>query len=207
MFRQRPSWIRGLRLYDGGPDVATTELHVSVDADVGDERVHARSLFRSLDDPNRFALYSLHDIDSPRPGQRRGPLAGIAPGDHTLMVVREFRRVPLFASALGLVLFMARYGYAAPVAAALAHFAERAVSLYQPAYLLLAHSLEEPQVTVLLTGVYDGEALEAARAAAFSIEQFLPELRPMLIDEPELYVYCPDPEIETRSMVVSRHAV
>src|SRR5207247_7082209 len=141
---------RGLRLYDSERDSTITRFQLAVDGDYGDERVHAQSRFRSLSDPNRFALYSLHDIESPRPGQRRGPLAGLAPGDHTLMVVREFRRVPLSASSLGLVVFKARRGYAAPVAAALAHFVERAVSLYQPSYLLLAHSLEEPQTTILL---------------------------------------------------------
>src|SRR5919204_4864262 len=142
VIRNRPTWIRGLRLFEGSLDaVAPLTLTAELDG-LGDERVHARSRFRSLDSPDRYALYSMHDTESRMPGQRRGPLAGIAPGDHTLTVVREFRRVPLRASALALTIFTARSGAEAAVVAALAHFVERAVSTYQPTYLLLARSVE-----------------------------------------------------------------
>jgi hypothetical protein len=108
--------------------------------------------------------------------------------------VREFRRVPLHASALGLLVFTALPGHAAAVVATLAHFVERAVSVYQPTYLLLAHSLEEPRIAVLLTGADQSAAVQAGRSAAFSVERLLPELRPMLADEPELYSYCSELE-------------
>ena len=38
-----------------------------------------------------------------------------------------------------------RGGYVAGAIAAVAHWAERAVSLAEPGYLLVAHSLEEPR--------------------------------------------------------------
>lgn len=149
--------------------------------------VHARSRFRHIARPDRFALYSvqgLHITDgAPPPGRL---------DDHTLVAVREFRRVPLDASALTLMLFDARAGHAARVVAALAHWVERAVSVYQPAYLLLAHSLEDPTTIALLAGVHECAALQAARATAFSIDALLTELRPWLTGDPECYVYYPD---------------
>ncbi|PYM20935.1 MAG: hypothetical protein DMD81_01030 [Candidatus Rokuibacteriota bacterium] len=132
----------------------------------------------------------MEGVESPVGGARRTPRGGR--GHHTLIVVREFRRVPLDASTLALVVFTARPGYAAPTVAALAEFTGQAVSFYQPAYVLLARSLEDPQTVVLLTGVQDCAALEAASTSAFSIERLLPELSPMLVAEPEFYVYCPD---------------
>ena len=68
----------------------------------------------------------------------------------------------------------------------LAHWAERALSTYQPAYLLLAHSLEQPRVSALLAAVHEGRALAWARP--FSVEAILPEVRPGLEEEPERYV-------------------
>ena len=106
--------------------------------------------------------------------QAWSPVERRAPGEHTLVVVREFRRVPLHASALALLLLTARAGSAAPVVAALAHFVERAVSVYQPAYLLLAHSLETPRLSMLMLGVYESAALQAAGATPFSIDTLLP---------------------------------
>lgn len=132
------------------------------------------------------------------------------PGDHTLVVVREFRRVPLHASALGLVLFAARLGREAQVVAALAHFAERALSLYQPPYLLLARSLEQPGITMLLTGVQASALLESGGATVFSVDHLLPELTPLLAAEPEYYAYSPEREPESRSLfssAVSPYAV
>jgi hypothetical protein len=174
------------------------------------ERVHARSRFRSLGDRGRLALYSVHDADgaavlpfAPPLGERsRG-----GPGRHTLIAVREFRRVPLDAASLALTVFTARPGRAVPVVAALAHFVERAVDLYQPGYLLLAHSLEEPRTSLLLTAVRDSLALGPAATAAFALDEVLPELDPLLEAPPECYEYCPETETALLSGAVSPYAV
>ena len=201
VFHHRRAWVRGLRLYEAQSDVSNDRDWVARDEIEG---VHARSRFRSLSDPERFALYSMQGVE-PSPSAGAG---SAAQGHHTLMVVREFRRVPFAASTLALTLFTARPGFAAPSVAALADFTVRAVSLYQPVYVLLAHSLESPGLIVLLTGLQDCAALQAANASAFSIERLLPELSPMLVDEPEVFVYCPDrAESDEVAAVVSRHAV
>jgi len=183
--RTRPLRMRGLRLYDASVDVAP------------EEEVHVRSRFRSVEDPERFAMYFVHE----------GATATTESHEHTLMVVREFRRVPLEASALGLVVFTARRGCAASLVAALAHFVERAVSVYQPAYVLLAHSFEAPQTVVLITGVHERAALLAMKSSAFSIDLLLPEIRPLLIDAPEWYAYWPETEAIVVGAGVSQHAV
>lgn len=186
--------MRGLRLYStalGKPSRLYDERYET--DDLLDARVHARSRFRSVEDPDRFAVYSVHDAAG---REWRDPAP--EPGDHTLVVVREFRRVPLHASALALMLFTARGGRSAPVLAELAHFVERAVSLYQPAYLLLAHSLEQPRIATLLMGVHECAALQAAIPSAFSIDALLPELAPSLAHDPEWYSYYPD-DIEART--------
>ena len=126
-------------------------------------------------------MYSLHES---------GPVDVQGPGDHRLVVVREFRRVPLRTSALALVVFVARAGREAQVVATLAHFAERAVSLYQPPYLLLARSLEQPGITVLLAGTQVGTVLDGG-ATSFSVDALLPEIGPLLAAEPEWYAYAP----------------
>jgi hypothetical protein len=200
--RHRPTWTRGLRLYDvfalGSPAVPPAPITGDPVAD----RVHARSRFRSVRAPGRFALYSLHD-GAGNPGDDREPVGGLTPGDHTLVVVREFRRVPLHASALALLLLTAHWRHAPQVVAALAHEVERAVSLYQPSYLLLARSLEEPRLTALLTGVHECDALQAAKASAFSLDTLMPELDPMLEVEPEWYAYCPESALEALVSAVS----
>jgi hypothetical protein len=145
-------------------------------------QVHARSRFRSVRHPDRFAMYSLHES---------GPVDVQGPGDHRLVVVREFRRVPLRTSALGLVVFVARAGREAQVVAALAHFAERAVSLYQPPYLLLARSLEQPGITVMLAGAQVGTMFDSDAATPFSVDGLLPEIAPLLVADPEWYAYSP----------------
>ena len=171
--------------------------------DLFDSRIHARSRFRSQTDSTRLALYTVHDAEAWTPATLVG-----GPGDHTLIVVREFRRVPLHASALAMLLLTARPGYSAPVLAALAHFVERAVSVYQPAYLLLAHSLEQPRVSTLMMGVHECAALAAASPAAFSVEGLLPELEPHLLLRPEWFSYCPELEAQTlTSRLVSPYAV
>jgi hypothetical protein len=164
-----------------------------------DTHVHARSRFRSVRHPERFAVYSLHEPDH---------VAGFTgPGDHTLVAVREFRRVPLQASTLGLVLFAARAGAEAQVLAMLAHYAERALHIYQPAYLLLARSFEAPGIIALITGVQSAAALEASGSTAFSVDALLPELMPLLVAEPDLYAYAPEPAPEALLDAVSPYAV
>jgi hypothetical protein len=162
--------------------------------------VHARSRFQSARHPDRFAIYAVHE-----PGE---PVVEM-PGDHTLIVVREFRRVPLIASALGMVIFAARLGREAQVVATLAHFAERALSHYQPPYLLLARSLEQPGITMLLTGVNPSALLESGGATSFSVDALLPELEPLLAADPEYYGYAPEsaPPESVFSSAVSPYAV
>ncbi len=207
MSTTRPLWTRGLRLYDVARDVT---------ANAG---VPARSRFQSVEDPERFAMYFVHEgIATARPAPFGAPGAtpfvAAAPAafkvggdEHTLMVVREFRRVPLEASALALAVFTARAGRAASLVAALAHFAERAVSAYQPAYLLLAHSLERPRTVVLITGVHERAALMAMKPSAFSIDMLLPEIQPFLATGPEWYAYRPEADVVACGGAVSPHAV
>jgi hypothetical protein len=192
--------MRGLTLYQPS---RPGQLGVAPDPpdELLDARVHARSRFQSMAEPGRYAVYTVRDAEAWSPPEGR------APGGHTLVVVREFRRVPLHASALALLLLTARAGSAAPVVAALAHFVERAVSAYQPAYLLLAHSLETPRLSVLMLGVHECAALQAAGASAFSIDTLLPELAPLLATAPEWFAYCPEPEAETVTTLVSPYAV
>ncbi|HEY3064686.1 MAG TPA: hypothetical protein VGL09_02790 [Methylomirabilota bacterium] len=194
----RYTWVRSLRLGDGPLDDLDFP-DSSIDSATG-EGIHARSFFRGVADPDRGAVYCVRGVQAGAPRVHD-------PSHHTLIVVREFRRVPLHASALALMISTARPGCGARVAAVLAEFAERAVSLYQPAYMLLAHSLEQPRICVLMMAVNESAALQAASPAAFSIESLLPEMRPLLVVEPEWYAYCPEPRAETLSSLVSPHAV
>jgi hypothetical protein len=206
MFRSRSSWLRVLRLYDTADSLTPAAAVVDEQLSLADARIHARSRFRSVGDPGRFALYSVHNGDSVP------LLALVAPaaeseGEHTLIAVREFRRVPLAASSLALTIFTARPGRAVQVVAAIAHFVERAVDLYQPGYLLLAHSLEEPRTCLLLMAVHDSTALGAGATAAFSLDALMPELAPLLAEAPETYAYCPEEAAEPAIGAVSPYAV
>jgi len=196
---KRSAWVRGLRLYRTAVDARGGSPPQDADGLFDLEaQVHARSRFRSAEHPERYAEYTLREP---------GVLEAMAPGDHTLIVVREFRRVPLHASALRLVLFAARLGREAAVVATLAHFAERALSLYQPPYLLLARSAEQPGITMLLTGIQASALLESGHATPFSVDALLPELTPLLAVEPELYAYAPDREPASVMAVVAPYAV
>jgi hypothetical protein len=207
MLRSRSSWLRVLRLYDVDD---ARPLALLLEDVLLDTRVHACSRFQSVDDPGRHAVYSVHDADGAtllplgppldgRPGGREG--------EHTLVAVREFRRVPLDASSLALTVFTARPGRAVSLVAALAHFVERAVDVYQPAYLLLAHSLEEPRISLLLTAVQDSLALAASHAAAFSLDALQVEVDAMLEDAPERYAYAPDLRPTAVTGAISPYAV
>ncbi|HEU5195514.1 MAG TPA: hypothetical protein VFW70_12300, partial [Methylomirabilota bacterium] len=206
MFRSRSAWLRVLRLYETPDSLAPAGAALDEHLSLPEARVHARSRFRSVGDPGRFALYSVHNGDS-------APLLALAApsaeseGEHTLVAVREFRRVPLAASSLALTVFTARNGRAVQVVAAIAHFVERAVDLYQPGYLLLAHSLEEPRICLLLTAVHDSSALGAGATAAFSLDTLLAELTPFLLRAPETYEYCPEEASEPALGAVSPYAV
>jgi hypothetical protein len=202
MLRTRPVWMRGLRLYESPEPTRHGLAALGEPADDAlDPRIHARSRFESLVRPGRYAVYTVLDTEA------WSPADGRAPGEHTLVVVREFRRVPLHASALALLLLTARAGSAAAVVAALAHFVERAVSAYQPAYLLLAHSLETPRLSMLMLGVHECAVLQAAGATAFSVDALLPELSALLAAEPEWFSYCPEPEARPVRSLVSPYAV
>jgi hypothetical protein len=194
--------MRGLRLYQvSGPHRLEAGGFGEAAAELLDPRIHARSRFHSVAEPGRYAVYTVHDTEAWSPGD------GHTAGEHTLVVVREFRRVPLHASALALLLLTARAGSAAPVVAALAHFVERAVSMFQPAYLLLAHSLETPRLSLLMLGVHECAALQAAKSTAFSVDALLPELEPLLTTAPEWFSYCPEPETQRLPTAVSPYAV
>jgi hypothetical protein len=187
------TWIRHLTLYREERDPLLAQLMgPEPTLDLDDPALGAWSRFRSLTHPQRLALYAIRLWEP----EDTGGTAGAE--NHTLVVVREFRRVPLQASTLGLMLFEAQPGRSAEVAATLALFVEQAVSVYRPAYLLLAHSLEQPRLGALLTGVREPNAMVDARPAAFSLDRLLPELRPLLAHEPDWYAYCPDREhVET----------
>jgi hypothetical protein len=203
--RTKPLWTRGLRLYrdaEGEAGAAVPWPEPDLPA-VG--FLHAWSRFRSLSDPECFAIYWVRETASAIRPLESPPL--VAAEDHTLTVVREFRRVPLDASGLGLMLFTARAGDAARLIATLAHWAERALSTFQPAYLLLAHSLEQPRVSTLLAGVHERRALQWARPSPFSVDLVLPEVGPLLESEPERYVYCPEMTATPALRLVSPHAV
>ena len=126
---------------------------------------------QSTSGPECFALYSVRDGSGPGRGAKP-PWLAVA--NHTLVAVREFRRVPLDASALALLLFTARTSAAVRVIAR------------------LAHSLEQPQTSVVLAAVHEGRALQWARPSPLSLDSVLPEVRPWLDAEPERYVYCPE---------------
>lgn len=192
VFKPYATWIRQLTLYREERDPLLAALMGADEPrlDLDDPGLGAWSRFRSLDHPERLALYSIRLWDSADTTE-----IDTSAQDHTLVVVREFRRVPLQASTLRLMLFEAQPGRAAQTAATLALFVEQAVSLYRPAYLLLARSLEHPRLGVLLTGVRESSAMLAARPAAFSLDPLLPELRPLLVCEPEWYAYCPEREL------------
>src|SRR5262245_3850973 len=100
MHRTRPVWIRELKLYRG------LDERVTVGADFHEQAPHARSRFRSLAAPDRFAEYSVRDASRALATEP----SLLATDDHTLVVVREFRRVPLDASSLALMLFVAQPG-------------------------------------------------------------------------------------------------
>jgi hypothetical protein len=197
MFKYRQTRIRGLSFYraSGGRPYGASE-----EFDELDELVHARSRFQSVTDSELFALYAVHDVRATPPPE------AMAARHHTLMVVREFRRVPLDASALALVVLRARGGYVAGAIAAVAHWAERAVSLAEPAYLLVAHSLEEPRLIALLTGVHECQALLGSRASAFSIDSLLDDAGSLLMTEPEWYSYCA-PQVAEAAALISPSAV
>jgi hypothetical protein len=195
--------MRGLRLYQEALRPAQRDVLAANDTveELLDPRIHARSRFQSVGEADRYALYTVHDTEAWAPGDGR------TPGEHTLVVVREFRRVPLHASALALLLLTARAGSAPAVVAALAHFVERAVSIYQPAYLLLAHSRETPRLSILMLGVHECATLQAAGSTAFSVDTLLPELDPLLATAPEWFAYCPEPETQKVTTLVSPYAV
>jgi hypothetical protein len=192
-------WVRVLQLYEAEAETPDPVAGHLEDA-LLDVRIHARSRFRSLACASRFACYSVHDAEG-------APGLPLRPGEHTLIAVREFRRVPLDASALALTVFTARVGRAVPVVATLAGFVERAVNLYQPGYLLLARSLEAPRTSLLLTALRDSRLLGAAAAAGFNLDDVLAELTPLLATPPEAYEYCREPATATVAASLSPYAV
>jgi hypothetical protein len=198
MLRSRPTRIRGLTFCRTPGGVPAPDLALSAEDDL-EGLVHVRSRFRSVTDPDLSAVYAVHELGAPLH-------ADAAPCvHHTLRVVREFRRVPLDASALALILFRAKGGQVARAIAAVAHWAERAVSLSEPAYLLVAHSLEEPRLIVVLTGVQECDALLESRTSAFSLDALLDDAGSLLMDEPEWFAYCA-PHL-TNAQLISPSAV
>lgn len=172
-----PTRIRALCLYrrDGGgrPSDPLGDFRL-------DTHVHACARFRSLEDPERGALYAVGETGPRvRPGQRAWTCRRRGHVEHALIAVREFHRVPLRASSLALTLFAARPGRAVSVVATLACFIERAVDSYRPGYLLLAYSMREPWVSMLLTSLRGTQG--------FSLEELRAEVGPLLQTPPERY--------------------
>jgi hypothetical protein len=195
----RPTRTRGLSFYRVSGGHARRQAVADLD-DPLDDLIHARSRFQCASDANLYALYAVHELGA------TPPLEATASSHHTLMVVREFRRVPLDASALALVLFRAQPGCAAQAIAIIAHWAERAVSVAEPAYLLVAHSREEPRLIAMLTGVHESEAFAGLRPTAFSVDSVLPDAGPLLMGAPEWYAYCA-PHVAPTGRLVSPSAV
>ena len=181
MFTLRPTRTRGLSFYRVPGGRAHRHAAAPLDDPI-DDLIHARSRFQSVTDADLFALYAVHELGA------TPPLEATAASHHTLMVVREFRRVPLDASALALVLFRAHGGCAAQAIA------------------IVAHSREEPRLIALLTGVHECEALAGLRSSAFSVDSLLPDAGPLLMNDPEWYSYCA-PHVAQRRRVVSPSAV
>ncbi len=197
MIASRPTWTRGLTLWE--PDArADARAAAALDTLEG-TAPHAHSRFRSRENPRRLALYSLADTSTPG-----AALVRVGTEDHSLMVVREFRRVPLDASSLSLALFIARPGCAAGAVAELAHFVERAVSAWEPSYVMLAQSLDQPRVIVLLAGVHQPRALAGASAPGFNVAALPADLDPLLDEEPEIFDYCRDERAESMARVCPR---
>jgi hypothetical protein len=196
MSRSRPAWVRVLRFYEVGDEGAGFR---PVDA-LLEGQVHARSRYRSVADDSRLAVYSVYNAADV-------PAGAFGLDEHVLVGVREFRRVPLDASSLGLMLFTARPARAVQVVAALAEFVEHAVVAYQPGYALVAHLLAAPHTSLLLTAVQDATALGEAASAAFNLDRLLAELDPLLDTAPECYAYCPEAAPVPAVGVVSPYAV
>ena len=62
MLRSRSGWVRVLQLYALDEDAADP-MGRHIEDLLLDARVHARSRFRSLADPRRFAHYAVHNSE------------------------------------------------------------------------------------------------------------------------------------------------
>ncbi|MBI1736746.1 MAG: hypothetical protein HYR51_16390 [Candidatus Rokubacteria bacterium] len=205
MFHARSIWTRGLTFWEPTLDLPGDAVSVALGTEAAEgPSPYALSRFRSRTNRRRFALYSMAEMPASAPGS---VLVRLGSDDHSLAVVREFRRVPLYASSLSLAIFTARPGRAAEAVATLAHFVERAVSAWEPAYVMLARSLEQPCLSVLMAGVHDGRALAGVSRAAFSLDGVMPELEPMLAVEPEIFEYYRAERLEEMVALVSPGAV
>ena len=203
VFHARSIWTRGLTFWEPTLDLPGDAVSVALSTEVPEgPSPYARSRFRSRTNPRRFAFYSMAEMPDPS-----SVLVRLGSDDHSLAVVREFRRVPLYASSLSLAVFTARPGRAAEVVATLAHFVERAVSRWEPAYLMLARSEEQPCLSVLMAGVPDTRALGASTPAMFSLTSVMPELDPMLAAEPEIFEYYRAERLEEMFALVAPRAV
>jgi hypothetical protein len=203
VFHARSIWTRGLTFWEPTLDLPGDAVSVALPAELPEgSSPYARSRFRSRANARRFALYSMAEM--PDPGS---VLVRLGSDDHSLVVVREFRRVPLFAASLSLAVFTARPGRAAEALAALAHFVERAVSRWEPAYLMLARSEEQPNLSVLLAGVPDTRALAGPAPAPFRLDGLMPELEPLLAGDPEIFDYYRAERMEELVALVAPRAV
>src|SRR5262249_18896313 len=127
VLRSRSGWGRALQLYAVGGGGAHPPAAL-VASPLG-RCVRPRSPFPRTGDRSRFAVYSVHNASEITRSAARA-------GEHLLVAVREFRRVPLDASSLVLTVFTAWPASAVQVVAALAEFVERAVVAHQPGYAL-----------------------------------------------------------------------
>lgn len=195
MHDTRATWMRTLLLGRG----ACADDDDGPGADVLDAHVHARSRFRSLADPEAFAVYTVHGVATAALA-----MAARTPAPYRLVAVREFRRVPLHAASLALMLVRARPGFASRVVGALAGFVERIVERHEPAYLLVAHCRERPDLAILLAGVDVGRRPADHAPLADAIR---PEVGPLLTAEPDWFAYWPEPWPAAVGALVSPYAV
>lgn len=203
MFHGRSIWTRGLTFWEPTLDLPGDAVSVALTTEVAEGPLpYARSRFRSRTNARRFALYSMAEMPDPS-----SVLVRLGSDDHSLAVVREFRRVPLYAASLSLAVFTARPGRAAEALAALAHFVEHAVSRWEPAYLMLARSEEQPCLSVLMAGVPDTRALAGVTSSTFRLDGLMPELGPLLTGEPEIFDYYRAERIEELVALVAPRAV
>jgi hypothetical protein len=204
--------IRVIRLYHARP-IATDEVRTALLRALSGQSgslsgLSAVSLFQGSEHHDHLALYTGWEDAAARAegldgalGVRLDPLMSrtllFPPLDHTLKMIREYRRLPLDETVLGLSALQAKRGRAADLTAALSRVVEQGIGLFSPSYLLFAHSQEVPDFHVIVVGVREVEALEGYRR--FQVRQW-ESLAALLEDTPAWFVAHPAWGLGARTM-------